>query len=286
MAALWEQIKDMVLNVVTSAQVSDIIDILLVAFIVYELLVLTKETRGSAVIKGLLILLLISWLSNLLGLTALNWILKTLLNNGVLLLVILFQPELRRALEQIGSRIKLHGKATGTTEGNRIVEEIVSCLTRLSRRRVGALIVFEQKVGMKDVIETGTALEARISAPLLENIFEPNTPLHDGAVVIRDETVKAAACILTLSEDNGISRDLGTRHRAGLGISENTDALVLIVSEETGIISAAKGGKLYRHLDGDAIRKLLAPIYLQQESVLGGLMPSFLRKKEGGSGNE
>lgn len=286
MAAFWEQIKDIVLNVVTSAQVSDIIDVLLVTFIVYELLVLTKETRGSAVIKGLLILLLISWLSNLLGLTALNWILKTLLNNGVLLLVILFQPELRRALEQIGSRIKLRGKGTGSTEGNRIVEEIVSCLTRLSRRRVGALIVFEQKVGMKDVIETGTALEARISAPLLENIFEPNTPLHDGAVVIRDETVKAAACILTLSEDNGISRDLGTRHRAGLGISENTDALVLIVSEETGIISAAKGGKLYRHLDGDAIRKLLAPIYLQQETVLGGLMPSFLRKKEGGKGDE
>ena len=147
---------------------------------------------------------------------------------------------------------------------------------------MGALIVFEQKTGLKDVIETGTTIDATISAPLLENIFEPNTPLHDGAVVIREKRVMAGACILTLTEGRGISRELGTRHRAAIGVSETTDAIVLIVSEETGIISMAKGGKLTRHLDAKSLREILEGMYAQSHHHrLADMFRGMLKEKEG-----
>ena len=154
-------------------------------------------------------------------------------------------------------------------ENQRIISEITQCLTSLSRRRVGALIVFERRTGLKDVMETGTRLDSTISAPLLENIFEPNTPLHDGAVIIRGTRIVSAACMLTtLSESNAITRDLGTRHRAAIGISETTDALVLIVSKETGVISMARDGKLTRHLDAKAIGEILSTMYHQPQDGL------------------
>ena len=186
-------------------------------------------------------LLLASWVSDLLGLTALNWVLLNVVNNGALVLVILFQPELRKALEQIGrGALRDSSRVTDQEESAYIIREITSCVLSLSRRRVGALIVFEQRIGLKDVIETGTRLDSQVSGALLENIFEPNTPLHDGAVVIRSTRIMAAACILSLSEGKAISRELGTRHRAALGITETTDAITLIVSEDTGSISMAR----------------------------------------------
>ena len=244
---------------------------------------LTRQTRASAVLKGFLLLIVASWVSDLFGLTALNWVLMSVLNNGAVVLVILFQPELRKALEQIG-RGTLIETTRGDSEGagRLIVEEIIQCLLRLSKRKVGALIVFEQKVGLKDVIEGGTRLDATISAPLLENVFEPNTPLHDGAVIIQGERVAAAGCILNLSEGRGISRDLGTRHRAAIGISEMTDAVVLIVSEETGIISMAKGGKLTRHLDAGSLNQILSGMYVQTHlGLLAALLKKTKRVKEG-----
>ena len=156
------------------------------------------------------------------------------------------------------------------------MHEIVQCLLSLSRRRVGALIVFEQKTGLQDVIENGIGMDAQISAGLLENIFEPNTPLHDGAVVIRDRRIMSAASFLSLTDASGISHDLGTRHRAALGVSETTDALVLIVSEETGIISMARGGKLTRYLDHKALRGILEGLYKPQQ---GGLLKKLLGRK-------
>lgn len=269
MAALWEQAKTILWNVFNRPSITDILDILIVAFLLYELLMLTRQTRASAVLKGLGMLILASWVSDLLGLTALNWVLMNIVNNGAVVLVILFQPELRKALEQIGRGAILDSAASDDVEDNRrIVSEITQCLINLSRRRVGALIVIEQKTGIKDIIETGTSIDAKISCPLLENIFEPNTPLHDGAVVLRGTRVMAAACILTLSEGRGISRELGTRHRAAIGVSETTDAVALIVSEETGIISMARGGKLTRHLDAPGLQQILGTIYRQPHARL------------------
>ncbi|MBR4081702.1 MAG: diadenylate cyclase CdaA [Clostridia bacterium] len=269
-------------NIFHRPGIADIVDILIVAVILYELLMLTRQTRGSAVLKGLVLLLVVTWISDLLGLTALNWLLMSIIQNGALVLVILFQPELRKVLEQIGRSAKIeHGKSADKDNDNYVIDEIIHCLTNLSRRRVGALLVFEQKTGLKDVIETGTTIDAQISAPLLENIFEPNTPLHDGAVVIRDQRVMAGACILTLTEGRGISRELGTRHRAAIGVSETTDAIVLIVSEETGIISMAKGGKLTRHLDAKSLREILEGMYAQPHHRLTDMFRMVHKEKEG-----
>ncbi len=263
-------------NVLNRPGLSDIVDILIVAIIIYEVLMLTRNTRGSAVLKGLAVMLLVVWLSNLCGLTALNWLLMSLVNNGALVLIILFQPELRKALEQLGRGTRLESKRHDLEkdEAVRIIDEIIHCLQNLSRRHVGALIVFEQKTGLQDIIENGIEIDARITSGLLENIFEPNTPLHDGAVVIRNERVMSAACILTLTEASGITHDLGTRHRAAIGVSETTDALVLIVSEETGIISMARGGKLTRHLDAKSLRTILEGMYgeKRQHSLLSTLL--------------
>ena len=275
-------IQNLVWNVFNRPGLSDIIDILVVTVIIYELLMLTRQTRGSAVLKGLLLLLLIVGASNLLGLTALNWLLMAVLKNGALVLVILFQPELRKALEQMGRGAIIDKKRREVPDDQEhIITEIIQCLTDLSRRRVGALIVFERKTGLKDVIETGISIDAEISAALLENIFEPNTPLHDGAVVIRGPRVMAGACILTLTEGRGISHELGTRHRAAIGVSETTDALVLIVSEETGIISMARGGKLTRHLDSKSLQEILGEMYQQNHTHLWSGLLHRGRAKEG-----
>lgn len=277
--SLWETIQTIIWNVFHRPGISDIFDILVVAVIIYELIMLTRQTRGSAVLKGLVLLLVMVGISDILGLTALNWLLMSIINNGALVLVILFQPELRKALEQIGRGAKLD-KTRGAGDHDRLVDEIVRCMTSLSRRRVGALIVIEGKTGLQDVIETGITIDAQISSALLENIFEPNTPLHDGAVVIRGSRVMAGACILTLTEGHGISHELGTRHRAALGISETTDAVALIVSEETGIISMAKGGRLTRHLDAKALSDVLQDLFEPSQPRLFSFLRLNAKAKE------
>jgi len=278
---IWSTIRNMGWNLTHRLGVIEIIDILIVAVIIYELLLLTRHTRGSALLKGLFLLLVIFLFSSLLGLKSLNWLLLAILQNGALVLVILFQPELRKALERMGrSRLVTKGnKRSADNERDTVIAEIVQTVFDLSRRRVGALIVFECQTGLEDVIETGTRLNAEISAPLLENIFEPNTPLHDGAVVIRDDQVIAAACILPLAEASGISRELGTRHRAAIGISENTDAAVIVVSEETGIVSLASDGTLKRPFSVDEMKEFLRGYYRSSESILSTFLRNFARKE-------
>ena len=276
MGDLWTTVRNMLWNLTHRIGIIDIIDILIVAAIIYELLLLTRHTRGSALLKGLFLLLVIMVVSNLLGLKSLNWLLLAILQNGALVLVILFQPELRKALERMG-RSRLLTKSNRRNvdeERDTVISEIVQTVVDLSRRRVGALLVFERQTGLEDVIETGTRLNAEVSAPLLENIFEPNTPLHDGAAVIRDDQVIAAACILPLAEASGVSRELGTRHRAAVGISENTDAAVVVVSEETGIVSMARDGALKRPLSTDELKAFLNDYY----SITNSGLSSFLRK--------
>ena len=269
MSSLFSQLQTFFWNIFNRPQLNDLLVSLIVAVLIYQMIMLTRDTRASEVLKGFLLLVGASLLSSLLGLTALTWVLKQILSNGALVLVVLFQPEIRRVLEQLGRGAKMEHFQSDGEENQRIISEITQCLTSLSRRRVGALIVFERRTGLKDVMETGTRLDSTISAPLLENIFEPNTPLHDGAVIIRGTRIVSAACMLTtLSESNAITRDLGTRHRAAIGISETTDALVLIVSEETGVISMARDGKLTRHLDAKAIGEILSTMYHQPQDGL------------------
>ena len=264
MTDIMATIRNMIWNLTHRIRITDLVDILIVAVIIYELLLLTRHTRGSALLKGLFLLLLIALLSNLLGLVSLN-------------------PEFRKALERMG-RSKVFQKGTKKSlneERDLIISEIIQTIMDLSKRRVGALIVFEQQTGLQDVVETGTRLNAEISAPLLENIFEPNTPLHDGAVVIRDNEVIAAACILPLAEASGVSRELGTRHRAAIGITENTDAIVLVVSEETGIVSLARDGQLTRPLTVKSLEEILSEIYTARESRVITFLKSLKEEAEG-----
>ncbi|MDR0896497.1 MAG: diadenylate cyclase CdaA [Oscillospiraceae bacterium] len=282
MQQFWQNASSLLCSVISSPTIADIIDIIIVAFLIYKLMTWTRDTRASQVLKGLGMLFLAYWASDWLGFKALNWILQLVVNSGAVVIVVLFQSELRRALEQIGragsTRIDRIRARDHTRAQDGIISELVSALTNLSRRRVGALVVIEQRTGLNDVIGSGTRIDAEISAPLIENIFEPNTPLHDGAMIIRGYRIEAAACILTLSEDTGISRELGTRHRAALGISETTDSVTLIVSEETGIISMARDGRLTRHLDARSLRQVLENLYGREGSGGINLLALLLAK--------
>ncbi len=265
-------------NILNRPVLKDWIDIAILAIVLYKVFMLTRQTRASQVFKGFAVLVAASWMSDLLGLKALNWLFMSVVNNGAIVLMILFQPELRRALEQIGRGAKIEHMVDNPDENSRIVFEVSQSIQTLSHRRVGALIVFEQKTGLRDFVDTGTIIDSRISGPLLVNIFEPNTPLHDGAVIIRGSRVVAAGCVLSLSENSSLGRDLGTRHRAGVGVSESTDAIVLIVSEETGIISMAQGGKLTRHLDGETLSEVLSKMYESDRVNLFETVQGFARR--------
>lgn len=278
LGATLSNVNNFFWNIFHRIHVNDFLDIALVAFLIYKLLMLTKNTRASQVLKGFFLLVAANWVSMLLGFESLNWVLKNILNNGTLVLLILFQPEIRSTLEHLGRGTRIDRFQNKNSDTN-IISEITHAVLNLARRRVGALIVFEKNTGLKEVIDTGTQINAHISSPLLVNIFEPNTPLHDGAVVIKDGRIEAAACLLTLSEQSSLSRDLGTRHRAGLGISETTDAIVLIVSEETGIISVAQGGKLTRHLDADGVNKILKTIFQDGSSSKINALYNTVRQK-------
>lgn len=269
---LFSQATSIFANLFNHPDWRNLLDIVIVAILVYQLLRLFIHTRASSLVKGIFMMLAVTWLSEALQLNALNWLLLQVLNTGMLLLIVLFQPELRKGLEQIGRTgywARLVGSGGKERRGQeRIVTELVNALTDLSRKRIGALIVVERRTGLSDIMESGTHLDAEISAALVENIFEPNTPLHDGAVIIKDGRIVAAACILQLTENNALSRELGTRHRAAIGVSENTDAVVLIVSEETGIISTARDGRLTRYLDKKSLTALLTELFVPQEVTL------------------
>ncbi|MBQ3669080.1 MAG: diadenylate cyclase CdaA [Clostridia bacterium] len=239
------------------------VDILITAVIIYELILLMIRTRSSAVIKGVIILLFFAWITDILQLNVVNWMLQLVLNTGVIVLVVLFQPELRRVLEQLGRTpfIKSGVSSHSGKNSASIVPELVQAMSDMSRKRIGALIVVEKKTGLQEFADTGTMVNADISASLIENIFEPNTPLHDGAMIIRDGRILAAACILQLTNDPDLSKELGTRHRAAIGITETSDAVSFVVSEETGTISMATDGKITRYLDIPTLTKLLNDLF-------------------------
>lgn len=249
-------------------RIQDIIDILIVALVFYKLFMLIRETRAEQLTKGIFALFIFTKVSEWLKLYTINWLLKQIVTVGTLAILIVFQPELRRALEYLG-RSRFFTKSFVEIKDetiSQVVDEIVEAVASLSRQKIGALIVIERKTGLNEIIETGTRIDGKVSSDLLINIFIPNTPLHDGAVIIREDIIKAAGCFLPLTDNMSLSKDLGTRHRAALGISEKSDGLAIVVSEETGAISIAENGSLARYLDAKTLKQILMDTYKPEET--------------------
>ena len=280
---------EMIINYITRflqvLKLSDLVDVILLAVIIYQLVKILLETRAMQLLKGIAILFFILLLSDWLNLNALNYILGNTMQIGLFAVVVIFQPELRNMLERVGRSKagKIIDMVSGQTENDKsmhVIDEICDAAANMSRTNTGALMVIERETKLGDVIRTGNIVNADVSAALLENIFAPNTPLHDGAVIIRGNCIHTAGCLLPLTSNTNLSRELGTRHRAALGISEASDAMVIVVSEETGKISIAINGTLTRNLDRDSLHRALERVFQRDSS---GDMEKF--KFWRGSGN-
>jgi len=233
--------------------IKDIVDVLIVSYIIYKVLMMVRGTRAVQLLQGIFLLVLVWALSNLLNLYTLKWLMNQMFTFGVVTVLIIFQPELRRALEQIGRNKLFHRSSPEEQDVSHRVNEVVKSVNYLARRKIGALIVFERNTGLNDYIESGIKMESKLSSELLSNVFVPNTPLHDGAVIIRGGLIMAAGCYLPLSENPFISKELGTRHRASIGITEVCDAVSVTVSEETGQISLAINGQIVRDIKEESL---------------------------------
>ncbi|MGL5511904.1 MAG: diadenylate cyclase CdaA [Sporomusa sp.] len=254
-------------GIISTIGLLDILDIVIVAYCLYKIYMMISGTRAVALLKGLIVLLFATLVSKWLDLNVINWLLQKTMTVVLVALPVVFQPELRRALEQLGRGHFFQNKSQlNAEEKERLFTELTRTVTELSKNKIGALIVLERETGLIDYIETGIKVDGLVSSEFLINIFIPNTPLHDGAVIIRGNRVQAAGCLLPLSDDRSLNKELGTRHRAAIGISEQTDAVVIIVSEETGIISLARGGRLYRYMDAEKLRAHLAPLFVAKSS--------------------
>ena len=264
----------------------DILDILIVAYIIYRVMKLLKDTSAERLIKGIIILVGIMLLASMLHLTMISWLLQQALNVGLFAIVVVFQPELRRLLEQIGKGnfSRLIVPADAPDEVASMITATVSACADMSRTKTGALIVFERRERLGEIISTGTMVDAAPSAELIKNIFFKNSPLHDGAMIVRAGRVCAAGCVLPLSGNQSLSRDLGTRHRAAVGMSESADSVLVVVSEETGAISVAIGGMLKRHLSPDMLRKLLENELLDSEKQEKSRLAAIRDMWKGGAG--
>jgi len=263
-----ELAKNFIENIISSIAITDILDIAIVTFIVYKIIGFIRETRAEQLAKGLLFLVAVMLLSKSMHLYTLHWMLSSIMTVGLIAVVVIFQPELRRALEHLGrSKITSVLSEVDKEEAKHMINQMVEAVSSMSASRTGALIVIEQEISLNDIVETGTVIDAAISEQMLGNIFYEGAPLHDGALIIRGDRLYAAGCVLPLTQNKALNKELGTRHRAGIGITENSDALVIIVSEETGIISVAQNGKLTRFLDTKKIEKMLLGIYMNENNA-------------------
>jgi diadenylate cyclase len=258
--SLLEQFQTLVRTI----GILDVIDTGLVAFFLYRIYIMLKNTRAAALVKGLMVLASLVIVSKWLNLHVINWILEKAITMMMVALPVVFQPELRRALEQIG-RGRLFRKRVelDETELNDMIEAVANAAVIMGQRKIGALIVFERSVGLEERIETGVKIDGLVTDSLLLNIFEKDTPLHDGAVIIRGNRIIAASCLLPLTDNRGLSQELGTRHRAAIGISEQSDALVVVVSEETGTVSITRNGEIYRYLRREDVVDMLQSAYVR-----------------------
>ena len=257
----------MMVNSIKNINVSSILDILAVSYLFYKAYMLIRETRAEQLLKGIILIIIFIPISKVLRLEMLYWILSNTITIGVLSLIIIFQPEIRRALEHIGRSAFTDKHILQDEEAMaKVIEEIVNAVESLSREKTGALIVIERLTGLGEIINTGTKLDSLVSSALLENIFVVNTPLHDGATIIRNDRIISSGCFLPLTSNNELNRALGTRHRAALGISENSDAIIIVVSEETGTISLAVNGNLTRNYDKARLKDILMRIIKKTQS--------------------
>jgi len=254
------QILGILLSLKQTVRIWDIVDILIIAFLIYRTLSLMQKTSASSVIKGLLIILVVAWISNLFNINIISYLLRQVLQMGIVVIVVLFQPEIRKLFERMGTtRLNSLFRRRGRLEQ---IEEVLQCVVEaciaMSDNVTGAIIVFERKVGLNDYAVTGVNLDAVVTSELIQTIFYGNSPLHDGALIIREDRALAASCMLPLSTNYNLSMKLGMRHRAGVGLSERSDAVVVMVSEQSGTISVAVDGMLKRNLDNDTFKKLLS----------------------------
>ena len=264
--------------------VLDIIDIVVVAYFLYRVYLMLKNTRAATLVKGLLVLVGFMIICRTLNLHVISWLLEKSMTVIMVALPVVFQPELRRALEQIGrGKLFRKGSELDEQEVNAMLDAIASATKAMSAAKVGALMVFERATGLVERIETGVPIDGLVSSGLIQNIFVKDTPLHDGAVIIRGNRVVAACCLLPLTENRNLSQELGTRHRAAIGLSEQSDAMVLVVSEETGAISIARNGELMRYLTVDDVKDILRNAIVQPH-VAG--KDSLLDKIKGMLGGE
>ncbi len=259
-----------------SFRIADALDIAIVAYIFYKASALVRETRAGTLIKGIILLLLFTWVSNLMQLNTINYLLRNLMQFGIMALLVVFQPELRRALEKVG-RTNLSSIFSSERDyAQSVASEIASAAAAMSSRRIGALIVIERDTKIGDIVRTGCMIDSNVSGELLINIFIPNTPLHDGAVVIRENRIVAARCILPLTHNEGLSREFGTRHRAALGLSESSDAAVVVVSEETGKISFTLNGNMSRNYTEETLKKVILKVL--SPDMNSENQPTFIKK--------
>lgn len=251
-------------NYLSTMGISDFLDIIIVAYLIYKAIGFVRRTNSNNLAKGLVVFLLALWGSDIFSLTMINFLLRKTAELGLIALLILFQPELRRLLERMGSGFASGRSSNGTVMDSAISQTVQACCD-MSASKTGALIIFERGVALNSIISTGTVINADTTAELLKNMFFNKAPLHDGAVIIRDGRIAAAGCVLPLTQRTNLSKDLGMRHRAGIGLSEESDAVIIVVSEETGAISAAMDGMLKRHLSGEALDKLLRGELIREE---------------------
>ena len=271
-------------SIMSNFRPEDALDIAIVSYIVYKMIGFIRETRAMQLIRGLVIIIVAFFVSDIFNLYLLNWLLKSLFTMGLFAVVVLFQPELRRALEQVGRKNLMNTNSFRNIDKNKAVETVdslVSAIDDFSATRTGALIAIERETMLNDIIETGVVVDAEISIRLLGNLFYEGSPLHDGGVIIRGARIHAASCVFPLTEKKNIGRNLGTRHRAGVGISEVCDALIIIVSEETGVVSIAEDGKIRRFVDLKTIEKMLLNMYLPSERGMYGRVAKLVRRKGG-----
>lgn len=253
-------------------RISDIVDIVIVAILIYQLLKMIKETRALQLVKGIAIIFVVMQISAWTNLTSINYILKSVMQVGLFSIVVIFQPELRTMLERmgrskVGKIINLNGNQAEDMQYDKVINEIVTATVNLSKTKTGALMVLEREIKLGDITNSGTILNAEVTSSLLENIFVPNTPLHDGAVIIRGDKIHTAGCLLPLTSNVNLSRELGTRHRAALGMSEASDAMIIIVSEETGKISYALNGNLTRNLNDSTLKNAIERVLKPKEKA-------------------
>ncbi len=259
----------------------DIVDILILTFLVYKVVELWRDSRARTLLKGIILIVVTYAVSGWLGMTGINWILEMVVRYAIILLVVIFQPELRHTLEKVGhSSFGIFGRNNGGVDESTVncINQVCKAVSSMSNTKTGALIVFENKTMLGDIIKTGTELDAFVSSEMVSNVFFPKSPLHDGAIVIRDNRITAAGCILPLSAKNTLASDLGTRHRAAIGISENSDAVTVVVSEETGIISLTYNGKITRDFNVQSLQQELYNIFVDTNNEDKNFIGQFIDK--------